>query len=302
MRAKTGSGGVGFFIKVELLNCFDVSVMDVTCKGILWLKLKHKIENVTLMPCVCYLPPEISSRRIDVNTFFDSLLTDIYKYQNQGSIFICGDFNARCGELEDFISGVYHVEHRNVVDFKTNAYGEILIDFLINCNMCILNGRNFLKNDFTSVSVKGSSVVDYCLVSHESLPIFNCFDVVRTVDLINWLHNIDAIAPVSFPYHSVILWQLNLKAYIGTFLGTEDSQPSVKCTINLMYLPSSMIFVTAGKPLEKSGLSIRRSGSYLWKLFLMMAAFHMKLVLFLISGDATSPLFLTVKAIVTFSL
>ena len=229
VRTKTGSGGVGFFIKVELLNCFDVSVMDDTCEGTLWLKLKHKFENVTLMPCVCYLPPENSSRRIDVNTFFDSLLTDIYKYQNQGSIFIRGDPNARCGELEDFISGVDYIEHRNVVDFKTNAYGEILIDFLINCNMCILNGRNFLKNDFTSVSVKGSSVVDNCLVSHESLPIFNCFDVVRTLDLINRLRNIDAIAPVSFPDHSVILWQLNLEAYIGAFVGTEDSQPSVKC-------------------------------------------------------------------------
>ena len=95
--------------------------------------------------------------------------------------------------------------------------------------MCILNGRNFLKNDFTSVSVKGSSVVDNCLVSHESLPIFNCFDVVRTVDLINRLHNIAAIAPVSFLDHSVILWQLNLEAYIGAFLGTEDSQSRVKC-------------------------------------------------------------------------
>ena len=69
VRAKTGSGGVGFFIKVELLNYFDVSVLDDTSEGILWLKL------VTLLHCVCYLPPENSSRRIDVNTYFDSLLT-----------------------------------------------------------------------------------------------------------------------------------------------------------------------------------------------------------------------------------
>ena len=67
------------------------------------------------------------------------------------------------------------------------------------------------------------------MVSHKSLPIFNCFDVVRTVDLINRLHNIDAIAPVSFPGHSVILWQLNLEAYIGAFVGTEHSHPSFKC-------------------------------------------------------------------------
>ena len=40
VRAKTGSGGVGFFIKAELLNYFDVSVLDDTSKGILWLKLQ----------------------------------------------------------------------------------------------------------------------------------------------------------------------------------------------------------------------------------------------------------------------
>ena len=38
--------------------------------------------------------------------------------------------------------------------------------------MCILNGRDFIKNDFTSVSVKGSAVVDYCLVNHENLSSF----------------------------------------------------------------------------------------------------------------------------------
>lgn len=78
IRAKTGSGGVGFLIKNELLDYFDVSVLDDTSEGILWLKLKHKFENVTLLPCVCYLPPENSSRRLDVHTFFDNVLTDIY--------------------------------------------------------------------------------------------------------------------------------------------------------------------------------------------------------------------------------
>ena len=33
------------------------------------------------------------------------------------------------------------------------------MEFVINTNMCILNGRNHSKNDFTSVSVKDSSVV-----------------------------------------------------------------------------------------------------------------------------------------------
>ena len=71
MRAKTGSGGVGFLIKLELHDYFDVSSLDDST-GVLWLQLKHKFENVTLLLCVCYLPPENSSRRTHVHLYFDS--------------------------------------------------------------------------------------------------------------------------------------------------------------------------------------------------------------------------------------
>ena len=127
VRARTGSGGVGFFIKDSVLQNFQVSVLDDTSEGILWLHLEHKHEGFSLIPCVCYLPPENSSRSTDANIFFDTLLTDLYNYQNLGTVFICGDFNGRCGNLEDFISGVDNIEHRKVADFKTNLYGEILI-------------------------------------------------------------------------------------------------------------------------------------------------------------------------------
>ena len=72
----------------------------------MWLKMQHKYENFTILPCVCYLPPEHSSRYFDVNTFYEQLLMDIFKYQNDGLVFICGDFNSRCGSLHDYISGV----------------------------------------------------------------------------------------------------------------------------------------------------------------------------------------------------
>ena len=116
VRARTGSGGAGCFIKNEIFDVFDISVLDDTTEGILWLQFRHKSDNFTLLPCVCYLPPENSSRRVDVNTFFDTLLVIMYAYQNLGSILICGDFNGRCGDLEDFIPGVDSIEHRDVVD------------------------------------------------------------------------------------------------------------------------------------------------------------------------------------------
>jgi len=111
----------------------------------MWLKMQHKYENFTLLPCVCYLPPENSSRYFDVNTFYEQLLMDIFKYQNDGLVFICGDFNSRCGRLHDYISGVDVLPERNTVDFTVNSYGELFIDFLINTNWCILNGRNSVK-------------------------------------------------------------------------------------------------------------------------------------------------------------
>ena len=81
--AKRGSVGVGFFVRNDLFLDFNVSVLDDNNEGILWLKLTHKSENFTILPCVCYLPPKNSSRYFDVNNFFDNLLSDIYRYQKR---------------------------------------------------------------------------------------------------------------------------------------------------------------------------------------------------------------------------
>ena len=79
-------------------------------------------------------------------------------------MYVYGDFNVRCGDLNDFIRGVDCIPDREIIDFHLNKYGELLIDFLINTNMCFLNGRG-KNNDFTSVSTNGRAVVDYCFVS-----------------------------------------------------------------------------------------------------------------------------------------
>lgn len=67
--------------------------------------------------------------------------------------------------MDDFIVGVDELQQRNVIDFNLNKYGEHLIDFLINTNMGMLNERyDHDKYKPTSISVHGSSVVDYCVV------------------------------------------------------------------------------------------------------------------------------------------
>ena len=58
-------------------------------------------------------------------------------------------------------------------------YSDIFIDFLINVNCCIVNGRNSIQDDFTFVSPRGSSMVDYCLVPYEHLRCISNFSVIR---------------------------------------------------------------------------------------------------------------------------
>ena len=61
-RAKLGSGGIGFLVKKQLFNDFNINIAQNSCEGILWLKMVHKITKYVIFPCVCYLPPENFSR------------------------------------------------------------------------------------------------------------------------------------------------------------------------------------------------------------------------------------------------
>ena len=142
------------------------------------------VYTFTINICVCYLPPEESSRRVNPHGFYDTLITQIYQYQDNGNMnFICGDFNGRYGVEDDFIEGVDPVCERHVVDHKRNKFGDLLLDFLINVNYCMLNGRNHTSNDFTSVSTKGLAVVDYALTPYEYLPLCSNVRIRRAIEL-----------------------------------------------------------------------------------------------------------------------
>ena len=46
---------------------------------------------------------------------------NVYEFQNDSIITICGDFNARVGDQEDFIAGVDVLPVREIVDFTENS-------------------------------------------------------------------------------------------------------------------------------------------------------------------------------------
>ncbi len=115
VKAKCGSGGVGFLVKNELCEQFNVSILDNSYEGILWLRLTHKESSETIITaCVCYLPPEYSTRYVDAHDFFDTLLLQLHNYHSSGVTYVCGDFNSRCGNLLDYVEDVDALSNRDV--------------------------------------------------------------------------------------------------------------------------------------------------------------------------------------------
>ena len=160
------------------------------------------------LTCVCYLVPVNSSYNVNANDFFDNLLFQVSQYQDIAEFYICGDFNARCGDMADYIEGVDHLPVRQVIDYTLNAYSDLFVDFLINVNCCIVNGRNSTADDYTFVSTRGCSVVDYCLTAYETLSRISNFKVLRASQLVNSLGQVDIVHAV--PDHSFLQWSFSL--------------------------------------------------------------------------------------------
>ena len=166
---------------------------------------------------------------------------------------IFGDLNSRTEEY-DFIEGVDHVPPREILDFTNNAYGNGLIDFLVDSRMCMLNGR-MGRNDFTCVSTRGKSVVDYAIVPHEQLPSCSDFTVSRLSQLIQ---ERGLCVPDKIPDHSLLEWTIDLCGY-----DIVHDEPSVHFhnfdrvkSWNVNKIPSS--FLSDSGTVEKISNTIRR--------------------------------------------
>lgn len=245
--AKKGSGGVGFLVREELLNFYNIEILDKSTEGILWISLKAKTNTeknpVMCYACVCYLPPQDSSRNVDPNEFFDTLLGQIHVYGKDSTFFLCGDYNARCADLEDFIPGIDSIPERNVIDFVPNKYGQIFCDFLIDANCCVLNGRrNYLQNNYTYISPAGSSVVDYCVVPYETLEQFDNFSVLKMSELLNdtnYFCGIDSTTCGSD--HSLLTWTFEFRASVEKIGNKNDSVKATQRKIFNRTVPENFL-------------------------------------------------------------
>ncbi|CAC5383691.1 unnamed protein product [Mytilus coruscus] len=126
-------------------------------------------------------------------------MTYCNKYQTKGYTIICGDFNARCGSNTDYIEGVDDIKPRTTIDTTENYNGDLFCEFLSDTNFAMLNGRIGI-NDFTYISPRGRSVVDYICVPYEQLESVLDFKIMRMSDIINTLN----YNPESIPDHSLL--------------------------------------------------------------------------------------------------
>lgn len=206
--AKKGSGGVGVLVKSRLLDSYSVSILESEFEGILWVQFLSLSNTENFCLCVCYLPPSNSTRGNTGDEFFNHLKCSVCSLQDIDTYFICGDFNARCSNLEDTSSPIPNIPKRSVTDSApANSHGKEMIDFLRTYSICMLNGRTMESTKFTSISTKGSAVVDYCLVPIDTYSKFVNFEVV---DIVSLADDLKINVAAKTPDHSLLQWDLCL--------------------------------------------------------------------------------------------
>ena len=91
-----------------------------------------------------------------------------YIYINNGcaSVFVCGDFNARIGSLDDLTDfDDVNILKRHVLDKTINQHGHSFIDFLNEAKLCILKTGeelNKLLLPFLSFSLSFIRITTCC--------------------------------------------------------------------------------------------------------------------------------------------
>lgn len=186
VKARKGSGGVGAFIKTDILKDYDIKPAVTDMDGIMWLEFSPKNvsgECTGFSICVAYCPP-VNSPHCTSNLFFEELYNLICEKQLHGPFIIGGDLNARIGYDADYIEGTDPVPPRISEDDKTNSLGEAFMDMLIRSNCVVLNGRAPGDNSgFTRIGTTGTSIVDYVIIPEEQLWMCDKMNIVSMPDV-----------------------------------------------------------------------------------------------------------------------
>ena len=151
----------------------------------MWIKVTGpRLTDSDIFIGAVYLSPERKTKK-NTQVVLQELMQDVNCYKKKGNILLLGDFNARTGDLKDFIhveshtfgtgdllgtlleQDSEHIPPRNSVDKKTSARGRELVEICKNHDLCILNGRKMgdIFGEITCWRYNGCSLVDYGICS-----------------------------------------------------------------------------------------------------------------------------------------
>ena len=156
----------GVLVKNWLFELFNVSVVEKTFDGILGIKFTGHSTDFEFLVVACHLPPENSSRGRDAQSFYAPLLSQIYMNNENDGIYLIGDFHSGIGTLSETLHDIDNLPKTQPIDKSINQHEYELLDFLNEAKLCVLNGR-FPNDNFTSISKKGKTVVDYICVPQD---------------------------------------------------------------------------------------------------------------------------------------
>ncbi len=119
-------GDVGTFVKENLFNLFDVSIIDESFEGIQGLLFIDKNSGIKFITYSCYLASYGSPYGYMSTDFLAHLIIQLYISGEIDMIYMCGDFNGRTGSLKDVIDDIDFLSQRQVIDDIVHGHGEDL--------------------------------------------------------------------------------------------------------------------------------------------------------------------------------
>jgi exonuclease III len=188
-------GGMILLVREELSEGVTVLKNKFNDSILVKLDKTHFSLDKDLFIGFFYVVPSNSTYTTSVSNdidAFDEIESFIHKFSEDGDIILMGDFNSRVCTKADFIpddsaplrnDDFYEIDQiqsgRCSQDKNNNSQGTKLLDLCIGNKMRILNGRILgdLEGKYTCHRPSGSSVVDYGIVSEESLKSINTFKV-----------------------------------------------------------------------------------------------------------------------------
>lgn len=232
--------------------------MDDDYDDMLWIRLTNKVNDGCLNLCVCYNAPA-TSPYCKGQDYFDTLLGKLYVNQTTGDYIIGGDFNARMGDLPDYIEGSDDIQERNVIDDIKNTAGDNLANFLIQSDSCVLNGRAIGTQDFTVINNNGKSEVDYIIIPKEryrnnhKMEVLSPSTIVNQanikshckckvdhsllwMDVTDWMYNAEVINNTETTSKTKLKTKYDVSEIPGNFMNNDSCKQLLLTSVNALKL------------------------------------------------------------------